>query len=135
MDTGAGRTEIYRLASEDLEALRELVDDIDNLVYYMPYYRNTNTSHCLTVTGLEDIGASELDFISAFQEDPGAATWVGTEIETDGGTMNFRDFIDQVLDDSVPLQSQYEGTCEGRFQVCARDCQAYDAALCEQESQ
>ncbi|KPK11993.1 MAG: hypothetical protein AMJ62_16135 [Myxococcales bacterium SG8_38] len=135
VDTGAGRTEIYRLASEDLEALRELIDDIDNLAYYMPYYRNTNTSHCLTVTGLEDIGSSELDFINAFQEDPGAATWVGTEIETDSGTMNFRDFIDQVLDDSAPLQSQYEGTCEGRFQVCALDCEAYDAALCEQEAQ
>lgn len=135
VDTGTGRTEIYRLASEDLEALRELVDDIDNLVYYMPYYRNTNTSHCLTVTGLEDIGSSELDFINAFQEDPRAATWVGTEIETEDGTMNFRDFIDQVLDDSAPLQSQYEGTCEGRFQVCALDCQAYDALLCEEEAQ
>jgi len=49
--------------------------------------------------------------------------------------MNFKDFIEQVLDDSAPLQSQYEGTCEGRFQVCALDCDAYDAVMCEAEVQ
>ena len=133
VNTGAGRTEIYRMASEDLEALRDQLDGIDNLAYYMPYYRNTNTSHCLTVTGLEDIGTSELDFLTAFQEDRSAATWVGTEIETTTGTTTFKDFIEQVLDDDAPLQSQYEGTCEGRFQVCALDCDAYDAAMCEAE--
>ena len=135
VDTGAGRTEIYRLASEDFEALRDQLDGIDNLAYFMPYYRNTNTSHCLTVTGLEDIGSSELEFLTAFQEDPSAATWVGTEIETSSGTMTFKDFIEQVLDDSVPLESQYEGTCEGRFQVCAIDCEAYDVQMCEEEVQ
>ncbi len=132
VDTGAGRTEIYRLTSEDLSALRDLLDEIDNLAYYMPYYRNTNTSHCLTVTGLEDIGSSELEFINAFQEDPAAATWVGTEIETPSGTMSFRDFIDQVLDDDAVLESQYEGTCEGKFQVCALDCEAYDGIMCDE---
>jgi hypothetical protein len=135
VDTGAGRTEIYRLVSEDLAALRDQFDEIDNLAYYIPYYRNTNTSHCLTVTGLEDIGTSELDFINAFQENPSAATWVGTEIETSNGTMTFKDFIERVLDDSAPLQSEYEGTCEGRYQVCALDCDAYDAVMCEAEAQ
>ena len=77
VNTGAGRTEIYRLTSEDLEALRDHLDELDNLAYYIPYYRNTNTSHCLTVTGLEDIGSSELDFVTAFQENPSAATWIG----------------------------------------------------------
>ncbi len=129
--TGAGRTEIYRLASEDLEALRLRLDELENLVYYMPYYRNTNTSHCLTVTGLEDIGSSELDFIAAFQEDPSAATWTGTEIETDEGVVTYKDFIETLLDESAPLQSYYEGACEGRFQVCALDCDAYDEAMCE----
>lgn len=128
VSTGAGRTEIYRLASEDLAALRDLIDEIDNLVYYMPYYRNTNTSHCLTVTGLEDVGSSELEFITAFQEDANAATWSGTEI----GGMNYKDFIEQLLDDSAPLQSQYEGTCEGKFQVCALDCETYDAVMCDE---
>jgi hypothetical protein len=36
-----------------------------------------------------------------------------------------------VLDDSVPLQSRYEGSCEGSFQACALDCEAYDEAICE----
>ncbi len=131
VNTGAGRTEIYRLASEDLETLRAQLDGLDNLAYYMPYYRNTNTSHCLTVTGLEDIGASEIEFIAAFEEDPSAATWTGTEIETAEGTVTFKDFIEELIDDSAPLQSRYEGTCEGRFQVCAVDCEAYDALMCE----
>jgi hypothetical protein len=131
VDTGAGRTEIYRLASEDLEALRLRLDDLDNLAYYMPYYRNTNTSHCLTVTGLEDVGSSELEFIGAFTEDPSTATWTGTEIETDAGTVTYKDFIEELLDDSAPLESYYEGSCEGKFQVCALDCEAYDEVMCE----
>jgi hypothetical protein len=131
VDTGPGRTEIYRLTSEDLESLRASLDDLDNLAYYMPYYRNTNTSHCLTVTGLEDVGNSELEFLALFQADPSAATWSGTEIETADGTVTYKDFIKRLLDDSVPLQSYYEGTCEGKYQVCALDCAAYDEVMCE----
>ena len=97
----------------------------------MPYYRNTNTSHCLTVTGLEDVGNSELEFISAFVDDPSTSTWAGTEIETDDGVVTYKDFIERLLDDSAPLESYYEGTCEGRFQVCALDCEAYDEVMCE----
>jgi hypothetical protein len=130
VDTAAGRTEIYRLASEDLAALRARLDELENFAYYMPYYRNTNDSHCLTVTGLDDVGSSPLDFLSLFESDPSTATWSGTEIEKDAVT--FKDQIENVLDDSAPLQSHYEGTCEGKFQVCARDCKAtYDAAMCE----
>jgi len=134
-DTGAGRTEIYRLASEDLETLRAQLDGLENLAYYMPYYRNTNTSHCLTVTGLEDVGNSELEFISAFVDDPSTSTWAGTEIETEEGIVTYKDFIERLLDDSAPLESYYEGICEGRFQVCARDCEAYDEVMCEAEVQ
>lgn len=130
VNTAAGRTEIYRLATDDLAALRAQLDEIDNFAYYMPYYRNTNDSHCLTVTGLEDVGSSALDFISAFQSDPSAATWAGTEIETNAGTVTFKDQIENVLDDSAPLQSHYEGPCEGKYQVCALDCDAYDPAMC-----
>lgn len=135
VNTGPGRTEIYRLTSEDLEALRLQLDDLENLAYYIPYYRNTNTSHCLTVTGLEDVGNSELDFIAAFEEDPSEATWTGTEIDTDSGVVTYKDFIETLLDEDAPLESYYEGTCEGRFQVCALDCEAYDELLCEEEVQ
>ena len=130
-DTATDRTEIYRLASEDLEALRAQLDGLENLAYYIPNYRNTNSSHCLTVTGLEDVGSNELAFINLFLEDPSVATWSGTEIETENGTVTYKDFIEQLLDDSAPLESHYEGTCEGKFQVCALDCEAYDEAMCE----
>jgi hypothetical protein len=87
------------------------------------------------VTGLEDVGASELDFIALFQEDPSLATWTGTEIETDDGVVTYKDFIEALIDESAPLDSYYEGTCEGRFQVCALDCEAYDEQMCEAEVQ
>ncbi len=130
-NTGPGRTEIYRSASEDFETLRAQIDTLDNLVYYMPNYRNTNDSHCLTVTGLEDVGNSDLAFLTLFEQDPSTATWSGTEIETDDGTVTYKDFIETLLDDEAPLASYYEGTCEGKFQVCALDCETYDAVMCE----
>lgn len=132
-NTGPGRTEIYRLTSEDLSGLREELSEIENLAYYIPYFRNTNDSHCLTVTGLDDVGGSALAFLGLFRDDPSMATWSGTEIETPDGTVTYKDFIETVLDDSVPLQSYYEGTCEGRFQVCAMDCDAFDEVMCMEE--
>ena len=45
--------------------------------------------------------------------------------------MTYKDFIEQLLDDSAPLESHYEGTCEGKFQVCALDCEVYDEVMCE----
>lgn len=133
--TGPGRTEVYRLTSEDLSVLRDDLDEVDNLAYYIPYFRNTNDSHCLTVTGLDDVGDSALAFIGAFQDDPSTATWSGTEIETPSGTVTYKDFIEEVLDDSAALRSYYEGTCEGRFQVCALDCDAYDQVMCAEAVQ
>ena len=130
-DAAPDRTAIYRLASEDLEALRAQLDGLENLAYYIPNYRNTNSSHCLTVTGLDDVGSSVVEFLGLFLEDPSAATWSGTEIETENGTVTYKDFIEQLLDDSAPLESHYEGTCEGKFQVCALDCEAYDELMCE----
>ena len=46
--------------------------------------------------------------------------------------MTYKDFIETLLDDTAPLESYYEGTCEGKFQVCALDCAAYDELMCEE---
>ena len=56
-------------------------------------------------------------------------------IETDDGVVTYKDFIERLLDDSAPLESYYEGTCEGKFQVCALDCDAYDDLMCEEAVQ
>jgi hypothetical protein len=45
--------------------------------------------------------------------------------------VTYKDFIEALLDDTAPLESYYEGTCEGKFQVCALDCDAYDELMCE----
>ena len=55
----------------------------------------------------------------------------GTEIETDDGVVTYKGFIESLPDDSVPFESYYGGTCEGKFEVCALDCEAYDEFMCE----
>ncbi len=132
-ETAAGRTEVYRLFTEDLEALRAQFDEHENLGYYIPFYRNTNSSHCLTVAGFEDFdGETETDRIAAFAlaylQDANAV-WKGTEIES--ASMNLRGYIEQLLDDDEPLQSHFEEACEGRYEVCSLECEAYDELLCE----
>ena len=132
-ETAAGRTEVYRLFTEDLEALRAQFDGQDNLAYYIPFYRDTNSSHCLTVAGFEDFdGETELDRISsfalAFLQDANAV-WKGTEIES--AAMDLRSYIEHLLDDNQPLQSHFEEECEGRYQVCSLECDAYSKPLCE----
>ena len=129
-ETAAGRTEIYRLWDEDLGGLRADFDPQPNLAYYLPYYRTTNNSHCLTIAGAEDHD-SFTAFGLALLSDPADALWKGTEIEASG--MNLLSYLEHLLDDDQELESYYETECEGRFQVCALDCDTYDEDLCVAE--
>lgn len=129
-ETAAGRTEVYRLWSEDLAGLRADFDPQPNLAYYLPYYRTTNNSHCLTIAGFEDH-----DDLTAFAltllRDPAEALWKGTEIEAAGTTL--QTYVEHLLNDDEALQSYFETDCEGRFRVCALDCETYDEDLCTAE--
>ncbi len=84
------REEIYRLWWEDTQDLVATYDTRDNLAYYIPFWRELNDSHCLTL--LE---------------------WAGTEIEEDG--VDFHGYLEEVLDDSVPLTSHLEEAREGPY--------------------
>lgn len=130
-DTGLGldedialdRAAVYDLLWDDQALLREQYDTIDNLAYYLPFYRTTNDSHCVSVPGFEDVSLAEA--LDLFQNDFGALAWLGSEI----GDMNLRDFVEHLLDDDEPLQSYVEEDSEGPYVPCTPD--SFDRDGCE----
>jgi len=117
------RAAVYDLLWDDQALLREQYDAKDNLSYYMPFWRNTNSSHCVSIPGFEDVPLAEA--LDLFQNDFGMLAWVGSEI----GDMNLRDFVEELLDDEVPLQGYLEEESEGPYVPCAPD--SLDTDACE----
>ncbi len=119
------RADFYSLWADDIALMRAQYDTADNLAYYLPFYRDTNSSHCVTVPGIEDVPTPVvLDAINYIGSDGemGAfapLAWAGSDMETDAGTMNLRDFVEHLLDDSTPLESHFEDTPEGHYMACA----------------
>ena len=74
---------IHDMWEDDTDRLVAQYDSYDNLGYFLPYWRDLNSSHCTLV-----------------------ATWDGTEIQED--ELNVRDYIQHLLDDSEPLASYRE---------------------------
>ena len=124
-DAWLDRADFYSLWWDDIALLRAQYDTVDNLAYYLPFYRDTNDSHCVTIPGLEDAPAPVLldaiNYISTDGEEGAFAplAWDGSDMETDTGTMSLRDFVDHLLDDSTPLESRFEDTPEGHYMACA----------------
>lgn len=73
---------------EDTDLLTAAFEGRKNLAYYLPYWRERADSHCTT-----------------------ALDYVGTEIQESG--VDLSDFIDNVLDDSIPLKSYRESPQSG----------------------
>lgn len=77
------KQDAHRLFSEDTDRLIEQYDTRDNLSYYIPYWREFNNSHCVTIAGFG-----------------------GTEIaEAD---VDVSDYIRNLLDDASPQESFVE---------------------------
>jgi len=117
------RAAVYSLWWDDTALLRTQYDSKSNLGYYIPFYRTTNDSHCVTIPGFEEVPLSEA--LNLFLTDFGALAWKGSEI----GDMNLRDYVDQLLDDSQPVGSYFEEDPEGAYRSCTPA--EFDAALCE----
>ncbi|MBK8170760.1 MAG: pectin acetylesterase [Sandaracinaceae bacterium] len=77
------KEEIHRLFWEDTQSLTAQYDSRENLSYYIPYYREYNDSHCVTILGFG-----------------------GTEIEE--SRVDAADYIRNLLDNNVPQQSYVE---------------------------
>ena len=121
----ADRTGIHTAWWDDIALLRAQydADGRDNLGYYLPFWRQTNSSHCVTIPGLEE--NPPLDLLANFAE----LAWDGTEIDTDGGEMTIHDYAVHLLSDA-PLQSHFEAESEGPYAPCTPG-DDFDEAACE----
>jgi len=126
-DSWDGRAAFYSLWWDDNALLRTQYDEVSNLGYYHPYFRRTNSSHCATIPGFEDVSFDEA--ITLFATDFGTLAWLGTEMSTDDGEMNLHDYVEHLIDDGTPLESYVETESEGHYKVCAPS--DFDAEACE----
>ena len=111
-DLSLDRAAVYDLWWDDTALLRSQYDGKSNLGYYIPFFRNTNSSHCVTIPGFEEVTLPEA--LQLFLEDFGTLAWLGSEI----GEMNLRDYVEHLLDDEEPLQSYFEEDSEGPYAPC-----------------
>jgi hypothetical protein len=129
-DTPEDRALVYRLWADDTALLMNQYDTRDNLAYFLPFYRTTNSSHCATIPAFEDVDIGTVEeAIDILTNNPDALYWTGTDIMTMDGPITLEDYVRDLLDDTVPLQSYFEADCEGRFQACTPAC--FDAVMCE----
>jgi hypothetical protein len=122
-DVALDRAAIYSLWWDDTALLQTQYDSKSNLGYYIPFYRTTNSSHCVTVPGFEEFSLP--DALNLFQNDFGTLAWAGSEI----GEMNLRDYVEHMLNDDEPLESHFENEGEGPFIPCTPA--NFDADACE----
>ncbi|MBW2225212.1 MAG: hypothetical protein JRF54_13550 [Deltaproteobacteria bacterium] len=124
-DISTHRTGIHTAWWDDTALLRAQYDapGRDNLGYFIPYWRQTNSSHCVTIPGLEE--NPPLLLLDNFAE----LAWDGTEIDTDDGEMTIHDYAVHLLSDE-PLKSYFEEQGEGPYAPCARGAD-FDADACE----
>jgi hypothetical protein len=107
------RAAIHSLWWDDVALLRDEYDGggSSNLGYFIPFWRQTNSSHCVTIPGFEDVA----DPVNLFLTDFPSLAWAGSEIEADG--LNVRQYVDHLLSDE-PLQSYFETQGEGPYVPC-----------------
>lgn len=119
------RAAVHSLFWDDIPLLRDLAATKSNLGYYIPFYRDTNSSHCVTIPGFEDVPLEEA--LVLFLNDFGTLAWKGSEIEADD--IDLRDYVEHLLNDDEPLESYFEDDAEGHYLACAPD--TYNASDCE----
>jgi len=87
-DPEPSKAEIHEMFWQDTQNLIAQYDTRDNLGYYLPYFREFNDSHCVSVLGYggTDIAESDVDLYQ---------------------------YVQNLLDDSVPLQSFLESPQPG----------------------
>ncbi len=127
-DVPEDRTAVYRMWWDDTALLRAQYDAQPNLGYFMPFYRDTNSSHCVTIPGIEEFPPDEV--FNLFVNNFAQLAWAGTELDSGGQDINLRDYAAHLLDDATPLQSYFEETGEGRFLSCTPDPMYFDEMAC-----
>lgn len=117
------RAAVYGLWDDDNTLLTDQYDGADNLGYYIPFWRTTNDSHCVTIPGLEEF--TEEEAVMLFITDFPKLAWAGSEL----GDMNMRDYVDHLLDSDAPLDSYFDTEPNGPLAVCMPE-PLFDEELC-----
>jgi hypothetical protein len=105
--------DIHRMWWEDLQLLTEQFDTRENLAYFIPFYRNDNCSHCVTIPPVDS------DVLTILAE-----PYRGSEIQE--ADLDVRDFVTLLIDDTQPLESYVESEQpdEGLSSERAAECSA-----------
>jgi len=90
------QADIHRMWWEDIQLLMAEFDTRENLGYFLPYFRNDNCSHCITIPPVD---SNVLEIL--------ATPYKGSEIQE--SNLNIRDYVEHLVDDSQPLESYLEG--------------------------
>jgi hypothetical protein len=107
------QADIHRMWWEDTQSLLALFDTRENLGYFVPYYRDDNCSHCVTIPPVDSGVLTIL-----------ATPYKGSEIQE--ADLNVRDYVEHLVDDSQPLQRYLESVQadEGLTPERAAECSA-----------
>lgn len=127
---------IYQYWKDDNDNLMDVLDGLDNFSYFMPFWRRTNDSHCISLIGINDINRETGDEVSGLLtliNDPVPEYYAGTEIVEDGVTYTYRDHVANVLNDDEPLWDMVELEADwnmGLRKYCTPDYNPGNDHLC-----
>jgi hypothetical protein len=104
--------EIYEMWDEEVGALRETIEELPNVGYFMPAFRPDNCSHCLSILPIDQLSDPEY-FIDIIRGQGDA--YIGTELPKDGGSLNYDDALRNLLSDRPLYELYEEPTADDRF--------------------
>lgn len=94
------QADIHKMWWEDIELLMKEFDTRENLAYFIPYYRNDNCSHCMTIPPVDSGVVAEL-----------LTPYKGSEIQE--ADIDIHDYVEHLVDDAQPLRSYVESVQTG----------------------
>lgn len=89
------QADIHEMWWSDIQLLMKQFDSRDNLAYFIPYFRDDNCSHCMTIPPVDSGVFTIL-----------AQPYEGSEIQEAG--LDVRDYVSHLVDDTQPLESYLE---------------------------
>jgi hypothetical protein len=98
---GSSEQQIHDLWWQDIQELKKTYDGEKNLAYYIPFFRNDNCSHCVSIPPIGNAPLEPTDLSKALTQ-----PWAGSEIKMD--MIDLKQFTVDLLDDTKPLKSYLE---------------------------
>lgn len=96
--------ELYELWDAEVSALRERIEELPNVGYFMPAFRPDNCSHCLSILPINQLSNPEY-FINTLRGE--SDTYLGTELPENDTELRFDDALQNLLSNE-PLFELYE---------------------------